>query len=53
MDWDHPYSRELAAFPQGVDRAAKYWAPVSRVDNVHGDRNLICACPPIEELAVG
>ena len=52
-DWDHPYSRELAAFPQGVDRAAKYWAPVSRVDNVHGDRNLICACPPIEELAVG
>lgn len=52
-DWSHPYSRQVAGFPSGVDAASKYWAPVSRVDNVHGDRNLICTCPPIEELAVG
>ena len=52
-EWTHPYSRSLAAHPAGGDLGAKYWPPVSRVDNVHGDRNLICTCPPIEELAVG
>jgi len=52
-DWEKPYSRKEAAFPQGVDQASKYWSPVGRVDNVHGDRNLVCTCPPIEELAVG
>ena len=52
-EWTHPYSRSLAAYPAGVDIASKYWAPVSRVDNVHGDRNLVCTCPPIEEMAVG
>ncbi len=52
-EWSHPYSRSLAAYPAGVDIASKYWAPVSRVDNVHGDRNLVCTCPPIEEMAVG
>jgi len=46
-DWTHPYSREQAVFPVAGLRAAKYWAPVARVDNVHGDRNLICACPPL------
>ncbi|MGI9354030.1 MAG: aminomethyl-transferring glycine dehydrogenase [Rhizobiaceae bacterium] len=50
-DWTHPYSRKEAAYPAGVTVASKYWAPVSRVDNVHGDRNLVCTCPPVEELA--
>ncbi len=52
-EWEHPYSRSLAAHPAGTDLGSKYWPPVSRVDNVHGDRNLICTCPPIEELVVG
>ena len=50
-EWDHPYSRELAAFPPGVDRASKYWPPVRRIDQAYGDRNLVCACPPIESYA--
>jgi glycine dehydrogenase len=51
-DWKHPYSRLEAAYPAGdVDTAAKYWPPVSRIDNVAGDRNLVCSCPPIEALA--
>ncbi|MEO3387509.1 aminomethyl-transferring glycine dehydrogenase [Mesorhizobium sp. CAU 1741] len=50
--WTHPYSRQVAAFPQGDGNfAGKYWPPVSRVDNVGGDRNLVCACPPVEALA--
>ena len=52
-EWNHPYTRTEAAYPAGVDIATKYWAPVSRIDNVHGDRNLICTCPPIEDMAVG
>ncbi|WP_292896044.1 aminomethyl-transferring glycine dehydrogenase [Nitratireductor sp.] len=51
-EWTHPYSRSEAAFPEGsLASASKYWPPVSRVDNVGGDRNLVCACPPIEALA--
>ena len=46
-EWTHPYSREQAVFPVPGLRAAKYWPPVARVDNVHGDRNLICSCPPL------
>jgi glycine dehydrogenase len=46
--WTHPYSREQAAFPLPFVRARKYWPPVSRIDDVHGDRNLVCTCPPIE-----
>lgn len=47
-NWSHPYSRQIAAFPaDGTDPAAKYWPPVSRIDNVAGDRNLICSCPPL------
>lgn len=49
-DWPHPYTRQEAAFPAGTNGAAKYWAPVGRVDNAHGDRNLVCACPPMEEM---
>ena len=44
-NWMHPYSREEAAFPLPVDNGDKYWPPVSRIDGVHGDRNLVCSCP--------
>ena len=47
-NWDHPYSRELAAYPVDSLRRYKYWAPVNRVDNVYGDRHLFCACPAID-----
>ena len=47
-EWKHPYRQEEAAFPPGVDRRAKYWPPVRRVDQAYGDRNLMCACPPPE-----
>ncbi|RVL75675.1 glycine dehydrogenase (aminomethyl-transferring), partial [Sinorhizobium meliloti] len=50
-DWDRPYSREQACFPPGAFRVDKYWSPVNRVDNVYGDRNLVCTCPPIESYA--
>ena len=50
-DWDRPYSREQGCFPPGAFRVDKYWPPVGRVDNVAGDRNLICTCPPMEEYA--
>jgi glycine dehydrogenase len=52
-DWDHPYTREEAAFPPGAVRADKYWPPVSRIDNAYGDRHLQCACPPIEAFDDG
>jgi glycine dehydrogenase len=48
-DWDRPYSRETGCFPPGAFRVDKYWPPVNRVDNAHGDRNLICTCPPMED----
>jgi glycine dehydrogenase len=48
--WTHPYSRLEAAYPAGdADTSAKYWPPVSRIDNVAGDRNLVCSCPPLSE----
>ena len=50
-EWTHPYSREVAAYPTPAQRAWKYWPPVKRVDNVAGDRQLICTCPPIEAYA--
>ena len=46
--WERPYSREAACFPPGAFRVDKYWPPVNRVDNVYGDRNLVCSCPPLE-----
>ncbi|KIN75054.1 Glycine dehydrogenase [decarboxylating] [Sulfitobacter noctilucae] len=50
LEWgERPYSREQGCFPPGAYRIDKYWPPVNRVDNVHGDRNLICTCPPLEE----
>ncbi len=48
-EWDRPYSREQGCYPAGAFRVDKYWPPVNRVDNVYGDRNLICTCPPLEE----
>ena len=49
-DWPHRYERSQAAYPAGINsRQSKYWPPVSRVDNVFGDRNLICSCPPVED----
>ena len=46
-DWPHAYSREIAAYPMASLRRQKYWVPVGRVDNVWGDRNLSCSCPPM------
>jgi glycine dehydrogenase len=46
--WERPYTREAACFPPGAFRVDKYWAPVNRVDNVYGDRHLVCSCPPVE-----
>ena len=51
-DWDRPYTREQGCFPPGAFRVDKYWPPVNRVDNVYGDRNLVCSCPPMEDYAV-
>ena len=47
--WNHKYTREEAAYPHAYLHGNKYWSPVGRVDNVYGDRNLFCACPPIED----
>ncbi|WP_284550364.1 aminomethyl-transferring glycine dehydrogenase [Aestuariimicrobium sp. T2.26MG-19.2B] len=54
-EWSHPYSRRQAAYPSGQHRGPiaghghdKYWPPVARIDNVYGDRNLVCSCPPPE-----
>jgi glycine dehydrogenase len=47
-EWDHPYSREKAVFPASWTVESKFWPPVRRVNNAHGDRNLVCACPPME-----
>ncbi|MEK6648607.1 MAG: aminomethyl-transferring glycine dehydrogenase [Actinomycetota bacterium] len=55
--WNHPYSRETAAFPTGITskeligRRGKYWPTVGRIDSAFGDRNLICTCPPISDFA--
>jgi glycine dehydrogenase len=49
-EWDRGYDRELAAFPAGKD-PDKYWPPVARIDQAYGDRNLVCACPPLEAFA--
>jgi glycine dehydrogenase len=48
--WERPYSRAQACFPLKTLEMDKYWCPVNRVDNVYGDRNLLCSCPSMEEL---
>jgi len=50
-DWTHPYSREEAAYPVPYLLTHKFWPSVGRIDNPFGDRNLVCACPPIEAFA--
>ena len=47
--WSHPYSRESAAFPMPWVRDAKFWPAVARINEVYGDRNLMCTCPPLDE----
>lgn len=49
--WDHPYSREKAAYPASYSKFNKFWPPVARIDDAYGDRNLMCSCPPLEEYA--
>jgi glycine dehydrogenase len=49
--WSRAYSRAEGCFPDGTSRNDKYWCPVGRVDNVYGDRNLVCSCPPVEDYA--
>jgi glycine dehydrogenase len=51
--WEHPYPRELAAFPPGVRPSDKVWPPVRRIDGAYGDRNLMCSCPPLEAFESG
>jgi glycine dehydrogenase len=50
-DWDHPYTREEAAYPLGAAFRPKAWPPVRRIDEAYGDRNLVCSCPPVEAFA--
>ena len=50
-DWDRAYSRAEGCYPMGAFRVDKYWPPVNRVDNAYGDRNLVCTCPPMSEIA--
>jgi glycine dehydrogenase len=49
--WDHPYSRTAAAYPDAHSRHHKYWPPVGRVDNVHGDKHLVCTCDSVDSYA--
>ena len=49
--WQRAYTRSEGCFPAGVSRTDKYWSPVGRVDNVYGDRHLVCSCPPVSDYA--
>ncbi len=49
-DWDRPYTREQALFGMAGFRDRKYWPPVGRIDGAHGDKNVFCACPPVEDF---
>ncbi len=49
--WTHPYKRSEAAYPEAWQQGNKYWPPVSRIDAAYGDRNVMCSCPPLEDLA--
>jgi glycine dehydrogenase len=49
--WEHPYSRTTAVYPSGIDPRSKYWPPMRRIDGAYGDRNLVCACPPVDAYA--
>lgn len=48
-EWNHPYSREIAAYPHGLEpERGKMWPAVRRIDGAYGDRNLVCSCPPLD-----
>ena len=51
--WNHPYTREQAVYPRAELKqpGRKYWPPVARIDQAHGDRHLVCTCPPMEQYA--
>jgi glycine dehydrogenase len=49
-EWPYAYTRAEAAYPAPWTREHKFWPPVARIDNAYGDRNLICTCPPLEDL---
>jgi glycine dehydrogenase len=48
-NWNRPYSREAAVFPSSLTRKSKFWPSVNRIDDVYGDRNFVCSCPPLED----
>ena len=48
-DWNRPYSRQQAVFPTNATRQSKFWPSINRVDDVFGDRNFVCACPPMSD----
>jgi glycine dehydrogenase len=48
-NWNRSYKKEIAAYPVAALKNSKYWPPVGRIDNVHGDKNLICSCLPVSE----
>ncbi|MEP6955683.1 MAG: glycine dehydrogenase (aminomethyl-transferring), partial [Chthoniobacterales bacterium] len=50
-EWSRPYSRHKAAYPAAWTKEAKFWPAVARIDNVYGDRNLVCSCPPMESFS--
>jgi len=50
-NWEHSYTRELAAYPAPWNREHKFWPVVGRIDNAHGDRNLFCSCLPVEDMS--
>lgn len=47
-EWNHKYTREVAAYPASWVKTNKYWPPVGRVDNAYGDKNIVCSCPPLD-----
>jgi len=49
-EWTHPYKREKAVYPVKGLYVDKFWAPVARVNDTHGDRNLVCSCPPVTDF---
>jgi len=51
-DWNHPYSREQAAYPAPWTKEHKFWPPVGRIDNAYGDRHLVCTCPPVSDYTI-
>ena len=49
-EWDHSYTRSRAAYPLEILKEKKFWPPIGRVNNVYGDKNLMCSCPSMEEF---